>query len=103
MMQNWASSGMLASHIVQRIGRLLLYDTLADWYYSKLHLDFLWGHPTEVLIKTLVPRELAFAQRRVRLVQIGEMAGPTISLPADALRTSGLEICGGGAGISPEA
>jgi NADPH:quinone reductase-like Zn-dependent oxidoreductase len=66
-------------------------------------LDFLWGHPTEVLIKTLVPHELVFAQRRVRLVQIGEMAGPTISLSADALRTSGLEICGGGAGVSPEA
>ena len=65
-------------------------------------LDFLWGHPTEVLIKTLVPHELVFAQR-VRLVQIGEMAGPTISLSADALRTSGLEICGGGAGVSAEA
>jgi NADPH2:quinone reductase len=66
-------------------------------------LDFLWGRPTELLIGTLVPRELAFAKRRVRLVQIGEMAGPTIALPADALRTSGLEICGAGAGITPEA
>jgi NADPH:quinone reductase-like Zn-dependent oxidoreductase len=66
-------------------------------------LDFLWGHPTELLIGTLVPRELAFAKRRVRLVQIGEMAGPTIALSADALRTSGLEICGAGAGITPEA
>lgn len=66
-------------------------------------LDFLWGHPTEVLVKTLVPHELAFAQRRVRLIQIGEMAGPTISLSADALRTSGLEIRGVGADISPEA
>jgi NADPH:quinone reductase-like Zn-dependent oxidoreductase len=66
-------------------------------------LDFLWGHPTEVLISTLVPHELGFTQRKVRLVQIGEMAGPTISLSADALRTSGLEICGVGAGISPEA
>ena len=56
-----------------------------------------------MLVKTLVPQELAFAQRRVRLIQIGEMAGPTISLPADALRTSGLEIYGAGAGISPEA
>jgi NADPH2:quinone reductase len=31
------------------------------------------------------------------------MAGPAISLPANALRTSGLEISGAGAGISPEA
>jgi NADPH:quinone reductase-like Zn-dependent oxidoreductase len=65
-------------------------------------LDYLWGHPTEVLIKTLVPHELALG-KRVRLVQIGEAAGSTISLSADALRTSGLEIYGAAAGISPEA
>lgn len=66
-------------------------------------LDFLWGHPTELLLETLVPRELSFAKQRVRLVQIGEMAGPTIALAADALRTSGLEILGAGGGITPEA
>ncbi len=66
-------------------------------------LDFLWGHPTEVLLQSIVPREISFARNSVRLVQIGEMAGPTISLPADALRTSGLEIIGAGSGIVPEA
>ena len=66
-------------------------------------LDFLWGHPTELLVATLVPSELTFARRRVRLVQIGESAGSLISLPADALRTSGLEIAGAGGGLSPEA
>jgi NADPH:quinone reductase-like Zn-dependent oxidoreductase len=66
-------------------------------------LDCLWGHPTEMIIKSLVPHELGFAKRRVRLVQIGEMAGTTISLSADALRTSGLEIIGGSAGLTPEA
>lgn len=66
-------------------------------------LDFLWGHPTELLIETLVPRELSFAKHRVRLVQIGEMAGPTIALPANALRTSGLEMLGAGGGLTPEA
>ena len=66
-------------------------------------LDFLWGHPTEVLIKTLVPTQLSFAKRRIRLTQIGEKAGTTISLSADSLRTSGLEISGGGAGLTPEA
>jgi NADPH2:quinone reductase len=66
-------------------------------------LDFLWGRPTETLIKTLVPEKLAFARRRTRLVQIGEAAGPTITLPADALRTSGLEIIGAGGGLTPEA
>lgn len=66
-------------------------------------LDCLWGHPTEMIIKSLIPHELGFAKRRVRLIQIGEMAGPTLSLPADALRTSGLEIIGGSAGLTPEA
>lgn len=65
-------------------------------------LDFLWGHPTEVLIQTLIPDELAPGQQRIRLIQIGEKAGQTISLSADALRTSGLEISGGATGITPE-
>jgi NADPH:quinone reductase-like Zn-dependent oxidoreductase len=66
-------------------------------------LDFVWGHPTELLLEALVPRELSFARHRVRFVQIGEMAGPTIALPAQALRTSGLELLGAGSGITPEA
>jgi NADPH:quinone reductase-like Zn-dependent oxidoreductase len=65
-------------------------------------LDFLWGHPTEALIKTLIPSELRIS-KPVRLIQIGEKAGTTISLSADSLRTSGLEIRGGAAGITPEA
>ncbi len=65
-------------------------------------LDFLWGHPTELLFKTLVPKEAGFAVHRTRFVQIGEAAGPTISLSAEAIRTSGLEITGAG-NIPPEA
>lgn len=66
-------------------------------------LNFLWGHPTEALIKTFIPNEVGFGAKRVRLIQIGEKAGPTISLSTDSLRTSGLEISGGSAGITPEA
>lgn len=66
-------------------------------------LDFVWGQPTELLLKALVPQDLSFAKQRVRLVQIGEMAGPTLSLAASALRTSGLEILGASAGLMPEA
>jgi NADPH:quinone reductase-like Zn-dependent oxidoreductase len=65
-------------------------------------LDFLWGRPTELLLEALVPREAGFARRRVRLVQIGQAAGPTITLPADRLRTSGLELAGIGS-VAPEA
>ena len=66
-------------------------------------LDFLWGHPTQLLIETLVPHGLSFAKHRIRLVQIGESAGSTISLSAAALRTSGLEMMGAGAALTPEA
>ena len=65
-------------------------------------LDFLWGHPTELLFKTLVPKEAGFAVHKTRFVQIGEAAGPTISLPAEAIRTSGVEITGAGI-LPPEA
>ena len=65
-------------------------------------LDFLWGHPTELLLKTLVPKEAGFAVHKTRLVQIGEAAGPTIALSAEAVRTSGLEITGAG-NVPPEA
>jgi NADPH:quinone reductase-like Zn-dependent oxidoreductase len=77
-------------------------DAAGETGYNVI-LDFLWGRPTETLIKTLVPDKLAFARGRTRLAQIGEMAGPTIALSADALRTSGLEITGAGTRITPEA
>jgi len=63
-------------------------------------LDFLWGRPTEVLLSTLVPEELRFA-KPVRLVQIGEKAGPLLHLTADSIRTSGLEIFGGASRLDP--
>jgi NADPH2:quinone reductase len=59
-------------------------------------LDFLWGPPTELLLKALVPETVGFASHRIRYIQAGEAAGPTISLSAETLRTSGLEMMGGG-------
>ncbi len=67
-------------------------------------LDFLWGHPTEILFDAVTGHDVMAELRRIRLVQIGEMAGPRISLTAAALRSSGLEIYGsGGGGISYQA
>ena len=37
----------------------------------------------------------------MRLVEVGESAGPTITLPAAVLRSSGSEIYGSGAGTMP--
>lgn len=64
-------------------------------------LDFLWGHPTELLLKTIIPREAGFAKHRTRLVQTGQSAGESITLSAETLRTSGLELMGVG-NVSPE-
>lgn len=65
-------------------------------------LDFVWGHPTEILLKLFVPKTLGFSAKEVRLVQIGEVAGSTVSLAADMLRTSGLTIMGATAGTRVE-
>ncbi|MEK0315586.1 quinone oxidoreductase family protein [Cohnella sp. 56] len=65
-------------------------------------LDFLWGSPTEALIRSMVPDEIRLAGKRTRLVQIGEKAGETIALSAEMLRTTGLEIYGGAAGLTGE-
>ena len=66
-------------------------------------IDYLWGHPTEAAIAAITRRGLTHAAPRVRLVEVGVMAGPTISLPADVLRSSGLEILGSGPGTIPMA
>ena len=64
-------------------------------------LDYLWGHPTEVLLNALTGRDVKAEGCAIRLIEIGEMAGPTISLSAAALRSSGLEIYGSGGGGIP--
>jgi len=64
-------------------------------------LDYLWGHPTAVLLDALTGHDLNAESSRTRLVEIGEMAGPTISLSAAALRSSGIEIYGSGGGGIP--
>jgi NADPH:quinone reductase-like Zn-dependent oxidoreductase len=64
-------------------------------------IDYLWGPPTEAAIAAITRRGLAHTAPRVRLVEVGMMAGPTICLPADVLRSSGLEILGSGPGTIP--
>lgn len=65
-------------------------------------LDYLWGPPTELLIKALTPEKISLDGQQTYIVQIGEKAGSDIKLPAGALRTSGLHITGGAAGLTPE-
>lgn len=60
--------------------------------------DYLWGRPTGVLLRALVPDGFALG-KRTRLIQIGEVAGSDVTLPAAGLRTSGLEIVGASKGL----
>ena len=64
-------------------------------------LDYVWGHPTEVLLAALTGHDVRAESRGVRLIEIGEMAGSTICLSAAALRSSGVEISGTGGGSVP--
>lgn len=65
-------------------------------------LDYLWGAPTEALVAALAGHDLAAEPHTTRLIEIGSMAGPAISLAGAALRSSGLEIYGSGGGSVPK-
>jgi NADPH2:quinone reductase len=63
-------------------------------------IDYLWGRPTEALLASLTATEFSATGAPTRVVQVGESAGPTITLPAAVLRSSSLTIQGT-AGIPP--
>ncbi len=44
-------------------------------------LDYLWGAPAEALLAAVSQKGLRTASSRIRFIQIGGIAGPTISLP----------------------
>jgi NADPH:quinone reductase-like Zn-dependent oxidoreductase len=74
-------------------------DAKGDGY--DVVLDYLWGRPTEILLRSLIPQSFAFP-RPTRLIQIGESAGAGLVLAAESLRTSGVEIYGAAKGLSPQ-
>lgn len=57
-------------------------------------IDYVWGRPTEILLAAITRPEFALISSESRLVQVGESAGPTISLPAAVLRSTALTILG---------
>lgn len=61
-------------------------------------LDYVWGHPAEVLVSSMIRNDMFGEPARIRYVSIGALAGPTASIPSAALRSSGLEIYGSGGG-----
>jgi len=61
-------------------------------------LDYLWGNHAEALLQAISQKGLSHAAPRIRFVQIGNSAGPTITLAGATLRSSGLELLGSGFG-----
>jgi NADPH2:quinone reductase len=61
-------------------------------------LDYLWGDPAEAVLEAISQKGLQQKTARIRYVQIGEIAGRAISLPAATLRSSDLQLLGSGFG-----
>ena len=61
-------------------------------------LDYLWGASAQSIFAALSGHGSGEAEPRIRYVQIGSITGNTVTLPASALRSSGLELLGSGLG-----
>ena len=83
---------------------------LADRFRSEIAegidvvLDYVWGAPAEAFVAAATGHGSKDAARRIRFVNIGSLGGGVLTLPAAALRSSGLELVGSGLGsLSHEA
>lgn len=61
-------------------------------------LDYIWGPSAEAFMQAASRHGEGEAAPRIRFINIGNMAGPQISLPASFLRSSGLSLMGSGLG-----
>jgi len=61
-------------------------------------IDYLWGRPTELMLEGLAKAFKPSATRSTRLVEVGESAGKTITLPGATLRSIDLRLMGSGFG-----
>jgi NADPH:quinone reductase-like Zn-dependent oxidoreductase len=61
-------------------------------------LDYLWGPSAEAILKAAAGHGAPQGEPRIRFVQIGSISGSTITLPAQLLRSSGVELLGSGLG-----
>jgi NADPH:quinone reductase-like Zn-dependent oxidoreductase len=64
-------------------------------------IDYVWGRPTELLLEALARGFNPNAARPTRLVEVGESAGRTITLPGATLRSIDLKLMGSGFGAVP--
>ena len=66
-------------------------------------IDYLWGAPAQALAQAIARNKYA---KEIRWVEVGEMAGPEVSIPGGLLRSTGLTLSGFGlrsTGLAPHA
>jgi NADPH2:quinone reductase len=63
-------------------------------------IDYLWGRPTELLLDALAKGFNPKSTHSTRLVEVGESAGHTITLPGSVLRSVDLKLLGSGFGAA---
>jgi NADPH:quinone reductase-like Zn-dependent oxidoreductase len=63
-------------------------------------LDYLWGAPASAVLQALVTNKVD-PHRPVRFVNIGNLAGAELPLPAAVIRSSAIQISGHGIGNFP--
>jgi NADPH:quinone reductase-like Zn-dependent oxidoreductase len=78
-------------------------DELLRSFHSALSgvqvvLDYLWGPSAELILKAAAGHGSPQGEPRIRFVQIGAIGGNAITLPAQLLRSSGVELLGSGLG-----
>jgi NADPH:quinone reductase-like Zn-dependent oxidoreductase len=78
-------------------------DALAESFRGALAgvnvvLDYLWGQSAECILTAAKGHGSPEGEPRVRYVQIGSISGDPISLKAELLRSSGVELLGSGLG-----
>ncbi|MFZ0394579.1 MAG: zinc-binding alcohol dehydrogenase family protein [Terracidiphilus sp.] len=61
-------------------------------------IDYLWGRPAELILEALAKSFRPDRARSIRMVEIGESAGKTITLPGATLRSIDLKLLGSGFG-----
>jgi NADPH:quinone reductase-like Zn-dependent oxidoreductase len=83
-------------------------EAISEAFSAQLHgkgvdvvIDYLWGRPTELLLAALAKGFRREPTARTRLVEVGAMAGPAITLPAAVLRSVDLTLMGSGLGSVP--
>jgi NADPH:quinone reductase-like Zn-dependent oxidoreductase len=76
--------------------------SLMQEYPFDIVLDYLWGKPAEIILDAITGDNLTKTGHATRYIQVGEMAGSAIRLPAAALRSAGIELCGLGGGSVPK-